>query len=69
MSTDGDAPALDGSDLAELRTQIDELKSVPSDQLVTPDVTKLDEVSEPEPSDAIEFDADDSTKGDEPAGR
>lgn len=53
MSTIGDTPAHDGEDLARLRQKIDELKSVPADELVSPDVTKLDEVSEPEPTDAI----------------
>lgn len=53
MSTNGDAPVHDGEDLARLREKIDELKSVPAEELVSPDITKLDEVSEPAPPDAV----------------
>lgn len=61
-----DQSAHDGEDLAELRAEIDELKAIPEDQLVTPEPsTLLDRAPRPEPTDAIgSEDWDDSTPRD-----
>ncbi len=51
-TNDGTAP--DGHDLAELREEIDELKSIPTDELVNPVPHALQqEEPAPEPTDAI----------------
>ena len=47
-------PAHDGSDLAELRKEIDELKSIPEDELLNPLPRRVEQAEgEPEPTDAI----------------
>lgn len=53
MTNDGSSTP-DGADLAELREQIDELKSIPTEELVNPvphDVAE--DAPEAEPTDAI----------------
>jgi hypothetical protein len=54
MTSTPDAPEHDGSDLAELREEIDALKAIPHEELVNP-VPKTVEEEEPEaePTDAI----------------
>jgi hypothetical protein len=53
-ATTPDQPARDGQDLAELRAEIDELKAIPEDQLVTPEpASLLNREPRPEPTDAI----------------
>jgi hypothetical protein len=54
MTTTGDRPEHDGSDLAELREEIDALKAIPHEEVVNP-LPKIveDREPEPEPTDAI----------------
>ncbi|WP_439592265.1 hypothetical protein [Microbacterium sp.] len=63
MTSTPENPAHDGSDLAELREEIDELQAIPEDELLSPLPNAVEE-HEPEatPSDAIG-----SEKWDEPA--
>ena len=54
MSTSGDQPAHDGSDLEALREEIDELKKVPVEEMVNPTPHGWqDREPTPEPTDAI----------------
>ncbi|MBW9093538.1 hypothetical protein JNB62_07585 [Microbacterium jejuense] len=54
MTSTPDAPEHDGSDLAELRAEIDELKAIPHEELVNPLPHTLEEREPtPEPTDAI----------------
>ena len=54
MTSTPDAPDHDGSDLAELREEIDALKALPHEELVNPVPTIVEEEEpEPEPTDAI----------------
>ena len=48
MTTTGDRPEHDGSDLAELREEIDALKAIPHEEVVNP-LPKIVEDREPEP--------------------
>ncbi|WP_426320272.1 hypothetical protein [Microbacterium sp. E-13] len=54
MTSTPDAPGHDGSDLAELREEIDALKAIPHEEIVNP-LPKIVEEEEPEaePTDAI----------------
>ena len=63
MTSTPETPEHDGSDLAELREEIDALQAIPHEEIVNP-LPKLVEDREPEatPSDAIG-----SEKWDEPA--
>lgn len=61
--TDG-TPDLNGDDLAELRETIDELKAIPTEELVDPvPASLLEDLPTPAPTDAVG-----SEKWDEPAG-
>lgn len=54
MTSTPETPAHDGSDLAALRAEIDELKSIPQEELLNPlpsDVEERDPA--PRPTDAI----------------
>jgi len=54
MTSTPDAPEHDGSDLAELRAEIDELKAIPHEEIVNPQPHGLEEREpEAEPTDAI----------------
>ena len=54
MTSTPDAPEHDGSDLAELRAEIDELKAIPHEEIVNPLPHNLEEREpEAEPTDAI----------------
>jgi hypothetical protein len=54
MTSTPDAPEHDGSDLAELREEIDELKAIPHEEIVNPLPHSLEEREpEAEPTDAI----------------
>ncbi|WP_194395749.1 hypothetical protein [Microbacterium atlanticum] len=54
MTSTPDRPEHDGSDLAELREEIDALKAIPHEEIVNPIPTGLeDREPEPEPTDAI----------------
>jgi hypothetical protein len=48
MTSTPDTPAHDGSDLAALRAEIDELQAIPEEELVSP-VPSLVEQNEPTP--------------------
>jgi len=70
MNSTPDTPQHDGSDLAELRAEIDELKKLPptEDTLGVPE-TVGEEIPEPEPTDAIgseDWDAPSPRPHDEP---
>lgn len=54
MTSTPDTPAHDGSDLAALREEIDELKAIPQDELLNPLPSQIEE-REPTPhaTDAI----------------
>ncbi|MET0297575.1 MAG: hypothetical protein ABW024_09250 [Microbacterium sp.] len=63
MTSTPETPNLDGSDLAELREEIDALKAIPEEELLNPLPTAVEERElVPEPTDAIG-----SEKWDEPA--
>jgi hypothetical protein len=63
MTSTPDSPAHDGSDLAALRAEIDELKAIPEEELIEPLPASVEERRPtPTPSDAIG-----SEKWDEPA--
>ena len=54
MTSTPESPDLDGSDLAELREQIDALKAIPEEELVNPLPTRVQEHEPvPTPSDAV----------------
>lgn len=54
MTTDDSTPTPDGADLAELRETIDELQQTPTEELIEPLPTKVEEdVPTPEITDAI----------------
>jgi hypothetical protein len=54
MTSTPDAPEHDGSDLAELREEIDALKAIPHEEIVNPLPKSLEEREpEAEPTDAI----------------
>lgn len=54
MTSTPDASAHDGEDLAELRAEIDELKEIPTEQLIDPEpASLLEREPRPEPTDAI----------------
>jgi len=62
MTSTPETPNVDGSDLAELREEIDELKAIPEEDLLTPVPREAEHRElEPEPTDAIG-----SEKWDEP---
>jgi len=49
-------PEHDGSDLAELRKEIDELKAIPEDELLNPLPKDLEAIEgDPEPTDSIGY--------------
>lgn len=53
MTNDG-SPTPDGSDLAKLREEIDQLKAIPEDELVNPVPLDVEEREpDPTPTDAI----------------
>lgn len=52
MTSTPDTPTPDGSDLDALRAEIDELKAVPAEELISPVPSFGDEL-DPEPTDAI----------------
>lgn len=52
MTSTPDGPDHDGSDLAALREEIDELKAIPEEELIEPLPTSIEEREpEPEPTD------------------
>ena len=54
MISTPDRPEHDGSDLAELREEIDALKAIPHEEIVNPLPKNIeDREPEPEPTDAI----------------
>jgi len=54
MTSTPDAPEHDGSDLAELRAEIDELKAIPHEEIVNPLPHFVEEREPtPEPTDSI----------------
>ena len=54
MTSTPDRPEHDGSDLAELREEIDALKAIPHEEIVNPLPKNIeDREPEPEPTDAI----------------
>jgi hypothetical protein len=62
-----DRPEHDGSDLAELREEIDALKAIPHEEIVSPTPKGIeDREPEPEPTDAI---GSEDWDDEEPAGR
>lgn len=63
MSSSPDTPAHDGSDLAALREEIDQLKAIPEEELLNPLPSPVEE-REPTPHST---DAIGSEKWDEPA--
>lgn len=74
MASTPEHPAHDGSDLAELRKEIDELQAIPEDELLNPLPARVERIEgTPEPTDAIGSEkwdrpAPDETLGTEPAG-
>ncbi|MEI3867107.1 hypothetical protein FBY40_2491 [Microbacterium sp. SLBN-154] len=61
--TTPEQPARDGEDLAEIRAEIDELKAVPEEELVSPTPAGLLAAEpEPEPTDPIGSADDDDTE-------
>lgn len=67
MTSTPDHPEHDGSDLAELREEIDALKAIPHEEIVNPLPKNIeDREPEPEPTDAI---GSEDWDDEEPSGR
>jgi hypothetical protein len=67
MTSTPDAPEHDGSDLAELREEIDALKAIPHEEIVNPRPKNLeDREPDAEPTDAIGSERWDDTESPRP---